>query len=634
MILSTRKFALRFLAVCAIAVVAAAAARSHSDFAKMRDAYQRGNHREFVKHVAAFAESDPLKFVGNYWTAAWDLRRGRPAAAEEFWRQSDSAYFADRARRDLLAHYAARTEWKNYARLRDAAADSPTNSCAESRYRLHSGKAAATEIRDAFFAAQSANGLCRTVFREAKKAGFLSEDNIWQKIRDAAAARKMRLVREIVLTFPNRVSYRRVRNVVRNAVRYIKAKHGLQNRAARELVMISAMVAARRRPQLAAARWIKFSPYFQPNENAEVWAAIGEWGARRHLRQASGWLAKAGESRTENSRAWRTRAAIRTGDWSAVAAAVQAMPPAEKAVTAWRYWLGRAQMELGDKNSATEEWRRLALADDFYGLLAREELGLPLASPTDSDSVILPVSSSQKSVPADVLIALSLRQAGAKKMARDVWKFAVAQMDDESRIAAANLAMREGWILASINAADAAGKEGDRLRFPTPYAKLIGRYAAQLNLDKSFVYGLIRQESRFMPKAISSANARGLMQVLPSTARIVARRHKFGRYKKSRLIRPDTNIIIGTHYLAGLAERFDGDLVLMAAGYNAGPGRAKRWLGGKGKGGIPARDMLAYVETIPLTETRLYVKHLLANRVHYENIFGRSPLSLKALIGE
>ena len=179
---------------------------------------------------------------------------------------------------------------------------------------------------------------------------------------------------------------------------------------------------------------------------------------------------------------------------------------------------------------------------------------------------------------------------------------------------------------AHDEAANAAGAPpAHAWRYPTPYRDTIEKYSDKFGLEEAFVYALIRRESRFMPDAISSAKARGLMQVLPSTAKTVARRHGYSRYRLSRLTRVDTNVIIGTTYLRDLGRQFGAHPAQVAAAYNAGPGRAKKWRRN-------INDTLALVENIPFRETRLYVKALLAARAHYALRFGAPSASIRELI--
>jgi soluble lytic murein transglycosylase len=227
----------------------------------------------------------------------------------------------------------------------------------------------------------------------------------------------------------------------------------------------------------------------------------------------------------------------------------------------------------------------------------------------------------------DFALAMAVRKAGENSLARKIWRHAVRdETDNAILLAASQAAAVAEWHLASIDAANYL-PQAHNLRFPLPYHDTISGNSDTFNLDHAFVYGLIRQESHFMSTIVSPAKAHGLMQVLPSTAQLVARKHGYHRYNHSRLTRVSTNVIIGTTYLADLAGRFKAHPVQVAAAYNAGPARAVRW-DKRNRG----RDLLIYIENIPILETRLYVKHVLANRAHYEARLGTTRASMRELI--
>jgi soluble lytic murein transglycosylase len=158
----------------------------------------------------------------------------------------------------------------------------------------------------------------------------------------------------------------------------------------------------------------------------------------------------------------------------------------------------------------------------------------------------------------------------------------------------------------------------DGLLFPTTYLDLVRTHSAANSLDPTIVLGLIRQESAFMAEARSRANARGLMQVLPSTGRQLSRRAGIRGYSTARLFQPATNIALGTRHLSSLLETFDGKIELALAGYNAGERRVQTW-----KAQFGETDMAEFVERIPLAETRGYVKRVLTNGAHYRALLGR-----------
>ena len=607
----------RILAALALALCGVFAFPAHDARAAGEDDLKKGLELFRKKNPARLQKLLPdahpvARPMLQYWRARLLLRKGKIKAAAEFIQAQpapSSPYLADRLRRDLLRHLADKKQWKAFGQFAQNA-----GTCPRLLHSRRSGQPVNPAALKLLWKHESkfADPLCNRVHKIAGQDGIITEDDVWKKLRQLAGRKKYGPTRNLLRIFPV-ARYSSVRKIMRAPVRHIRAKHGLRTRLNRELVVISAMAAVRSRPSTAVSRWKKFSQYFGESENADVYAVLGEWAARWGRPDALELFRKSSRAVLgENGRAWRVRAALRAGDFKDAAETIESMPPEEKTVTAWRYWRAFAARQNGDAALAESLWKELADADDFYGLLAREELSMPLVNPDAR-----PDPAGNGAPPADALLALALRAIGLDETGRGMWRRAVAAADPADRLAAARLAAKAEWHLAAIRAASGvSGPAAHALRFPRPYAETIDKYADDRGLDRAFVYGLIRQESRFMPRIVSSAKARGLMQVMPATAKRVARRHGYGRYRLSRLTRVDTNVIIGTRYLADLGGALGNHPVLMAAAYNAGPGRAKRWTK---RGG----EWLVYIETIPITETRLYVKHVLANRAHYDHALGR-----------
>lgn len=329
------------------------------------------------------------------------------------------------------------------------------------------------------------------------------------------------------------------------------------------------------------------------------------------------------------------RTAIRFGQWNSLLRALDAMSIEKQNERIWRYWFARATETREDaqaKQVVRTFYTALAADDDYYGLLARDRLGIAF---TQLKPTYLPSSADYQRMKNDVNFqrAFSLRNidADAEFYNRE-WNWAVRQaylkQDDGMILAAAEQANQIGWYDRAIYAAErTVNRHNDKLRYLTPFRDLTERYSLQVGLDPAWVYGLIRQESRFVIKAKSHVGAGGLMQVMPSTARWVANR--MGEpYQQSLLSDMDTNIRWGTFYLNHIFGQLGGQPVLATAGYNAGPLRAKRWQ--------PINAPLAadqYTETIPFLETRDYVKQVMTNAVHYGLIFNQGSQSLQKRMG-
>jgi soluble lytic murein transglycosylase len=201
-------------------------------------------------------------------------------------------------------------------------------------------------------------------------------------------------------------------------------------------------------------------------------------------------------------------------------------------------------------------------------------------------------------------------------------------LNDRELLAAAQLACdREVWDRC-INTSERTKGEFDvDQRYPTPFRDAVVKRSAEINLDPAYVYGLIRQESRFVTDARSGVGAHGLMQVMPATARWTARKLGMAGFTPDQLVERDTNIAIGTGYLKLVLDDFGGSMPMAAAAYNAGPSRPRAWRNG------PTLEGAAWAETVPFQETREYVKKVLANTTFYAALLTHQPQSLKARLG-
>ncbi len=329
------------------------------------------------------------------------------------------------------------------------------------------------------------------------------------------------------------------------------------------------------------------------------------------------------------------RTAIRFSQWNSLLRALDAMSIEKQNERIWRYWFARATESREDaqaKQVVRTFYTALAADDDYYGLLARDRLGIAF---NQLKQTYLPSSADYQRMKNDVNFqrAFTLRSINADaEYSNREWNWAVRQaylnQDDGMILAAAEQANQMSWFDRAIYAAErTVNLHNDKLRYLTPFRDLTERYSLQVGLDPAWVYGLIRQESRFVIKAKSNVGAGGLMQVMPSTARWVANR--MGEpFQQSQLSDMDTNIRYGTFYLNHIYGQLGNQPVLATAGYNAGPLRAKRWQ--------PTNAPLAadqYAETIPFLETRDYVKQVMTNAVHYGLIFNQGSQSLKKRMG-
>lgn len=329
--------------------------------------------------------------------------------------------------------------------------------------------------------------------------------------------------------------------------------------------------------------------------------------------------------------AWRVRAALRQPqvDWRRVKDTIEMMNQKQQQETAWVYWHSRALEQLGQTSAAQTGYRSLLGHYDFYGQLAREALGQPIVWPEQA----APVTSTELQAikrNSGLQNAVALYEIGAREYAVVEWNHAIRGLNDRQLMAAAEWAKDVGFYDRTINTSlltkDSVNFEQ---RFVAPFDGRVTAQARRVGVSPAWVYGLIRQESRFVPVARSNVGASGLMQLMPGTAELVARKLGIQNYHRGMINDFDTNTLFGTTYLKDILDKQGGSEVLATAGYNAGPNRAVRWRQSLSR---PMEGAI-FAETIPFTETRLYVKHVLSNAVWYDIKFnqGRSSSLTKRL---
>ncbi|HBL97585.1 transglycosylase SLT domain-containing protein [Psychrobacter pacificensis] len=327
-------------------------------------------------------------------------------------------------------------------------------------------------------------------------------------------------------------------------------------------------------------------------------------------------------------------AAIRFGRWDDVVEAISKMDGEIQKDEQWQYWLARAYEQSSNsskRNTAKKMYQNLAKNNDYYGLMAKDRIGQRFDASRLGGSNLPNVSTADRArvmQDANFARAFALYNSDASRAyANREWNWAVKQArdnrDDNLIIAAARQAYDMGWLDRAIYAVDNTDRVNSlALSHPMPHQESVVRYSQSAGIDPAWAYGIMRQESRFVSSARSNVGASGLMQIMPDTAKYIAR--NLGEtYSASRANSGDTNIRYGTWYMGDILSKLNYQPVLATAGYNAGPNNAKRW---QPTYGAIAADQ--YVESIAFPETRNYVKHVMENATIYSSLLGRGqPIS-------
>jgi len=323
------------------------------------------------------------------------------------------------------------------------------------------------------------------------------------------------------------------------------------------------------------------------------------------------------------------RAALRVQDWPEVLESIDAMNVQQQREVAWLYWKARALRELGKPVEARNLFVLLSGEINFYGQLAGDELSdSPVLSETEAAyKPDWQAMEAMLTLPG-IRRTLALYRMGLYGDALEEWRWALRSFNDQELLTAAEIARRNKMYDRAIGAADRTVSVHDfSLRYLAPYRDALQAHILEHGLEEAWVYGLMRQESRFSSGAKSNVGAAGLMQIMPATARWVAGKLGLKSYRNRLIHQLDTNLRLGTYYMKTILSQFEGNPVLASAAYNAGPRRAEEW-----RGDWPLEGAI-YAETIPFEETRDYVKKVMSNTVYYARQFNAPPRSLKQRMG-
>jgi len=619
---------LRWLLPATLFACTLAHAGVDQDFLAAREAYSKGQTERFDRFSAKVPTDHPLRPYLEYWR----LKRSNPApdAMAAFIAAHPDSPLSDRLRQDLARHYGAQEDWPAF-RFWAGGLEKPDGEliCLDLRARMAIGDArAGNEALRLYRTGTDQPSSCTQLFGVLFARGLLTDEDRYGRLRLALEANNLRLTRELDGQLP--LADRMDGNLLTEAQRQPEQTLArvTEKRAEREAGLYALNQLAKKDPSLAAAAWQVHAAHYSPEEQQYGWGQIGLHAARSHRPEAADYFARAGNRLTEPQQIWRLRILLRSGNWVETYRGILALPQDTQGEAVWRYWKARALKALNAIYPANQIFAPLSREFGYYGLLAGEELATRLeARPAD-----------YKVTPEDMRLAeghpglgraLILRKLGLNIDAAREWDWALRSFDDRQILAAAELARRESWYDRAIITAEKTRElHSFDLRYLTPYRDLAESYARQHDLDPAWVYGLMRQESRFVDYARSGVGAQGLMQVMPATAQWIARQLGLGRNAHRDIAQPETNIRFGTYYLQRIRNDLAGSPVLATAAYNAGPGRARRW-----QAGIPLEGAV-YVESIPYAETREYVKKVLANAMYYSQRLGLPAERLKDRLGE
>ncbi|WP_460236619.1 transglycosylase SLT domain-containing protein [Aurantivibrio plasticivorans] len=607
-------------------------------YQQARRALKKGHFKSFNKYLKTL-NGYPLKPYLDYENLRRKLYLFPYQEVEAFLQQHQNTYIGDKLDRDWLELLAKQRHWHDYRTYYPTstiAKGSAELTCYYIQARINTGDAKALEeVETLWNVGKSQPDECDPLFKTWREAGYLTPELAWDRHSKAIDGRKRTLARYIAKQMP--VEMQKLAKLYQTVDRYPQKLESVRRFAdqtpeMQEIILHGLRRYARRDSLKSLALWERYnaSHYFDSEERAYTLEYLITQLARQgNMPQAELLLATAPSASSEELVAWMVRDSLRQQDWQRVYNALQLFSPEEQQSERWLYWRARAMEQLGIDDPAyptpKQIYASLSLTRSFYGFMAADIVGQdytllnrPVDSPVDQVNIVRNLPAMQR--------AYELLEIGNLRDARREWYYATKDMEPDQLLAAGKLADQWGWHRKTIQAMAAARYWDDlKLRFPLAYQSEVEVASKATHIESPLLFAIARQESAFAADAKSSVGAMGLMQLMPATAKQTARRNGI-KYRYWDLIKPEHNIALGSRYLDQLLEQFNGNRVLAAAAYNAGPHRVKQWLA-KTDSELP-NDV--WIETIPFKETRGYVQNVLSYSLIYSYRLGESAPLLQA----
>jgi soluble lytic murein transglycosylase len=612
-------------------------------FQHARESYAAKNEFALAEDASQLkAQQYILAPYADYWLMLLRLADAEPVEVRTFLSQYADLPFADRLRGEWLKQLAKQYDWENFfAEYPNFQREDMAVQCYayQGQLALETGSANAAEqskmvweqARPLWYSGAEHPANCTQLFDTLQKSGVLTQKDIWARVRLALQDNKLTLAKGIAKKIPSvdSADLKLFDRAFQNPQQFLEKKVATyRSPLGVEVNLYAFDRLARTKLDIAINNYSKLQSFLSADDRAYGWGRVALHAGRAHHPQALKFFALAETAQLDKEQlAWQVRSALRAEDWPAVQESILAMPAKQQEEAAWRYWMGRALKAQNQQAEANSLFTQLSNERHYYGWLALDELGSVISNPeaeyTTTDLEVTAIASQ----PA-IKRSIALHDLDMRWEARSEWVWATRNYDDKQLLAAAEYAARQKWYDIAIITADNTKQVHDfNLRYPTPYRDLIHRSAKEVELDEAWVYGLTRQESRFMHYAKSGVGASGLMQLMPATAKWAAQRMGIDDYSHDKIHELDTNIDIGTYYMRYTLDLMNGQAVMATAAYNAGPSRAKRWMAPE------PLEAAIYIETIPFSETRNYVQRVMANAHIYASRLGTKIQSLKSRIG-
>ncbi|MFM4851397.1 transglycosylase SLT domain-containing protein [Aeromonas caviae] len=551
----------------------------------------------------------------------------RPGAADyndvtRFIRQHGDTPQSNRLERSYLTYLAQSQQWSQFLRFYPAKPSSTDLLCQHYQARYYTGhqSEALQEAGKLWLSGQSRPDACDPLFQLWQQAGLRTQEKIWERMNLAFEAQNPNLIRHLGAQLGSGMKGYGDQMIALydQPVRAMNPANFTAAPPSRHLLSLGLARYANQEPDAVLRQLGEMTRRFGLN-HAEV-SRVEKAAARRLLLD-----------RSSDQRAWldtalvrlkdpelvelRARLAIWEQDWRGLEGWVKRMPMGLQKEDRWRYWMARSLEKQGRQKPARDLYLETANLRGFYGFMAAQRTGVPYRMKNQRVAHKVPDWQSASRRWPFLLRVRELLAMNEITAARSEWIHNMDRNSVAQRLEFGHIALNQGWHeLAILSSIRAEAWDALDLRFPLPLKRTFSQMAQERTMNTSLLYAISRQESALYPLAQSPVGARGLMQLMPATAKETAGKLGVPYRNEQQLFDPAMNIRLGSAYLKRLLDVYDGNRILAAAAYNAGPGRVKRW-----REQSDNKPMDVWVESIPYRETRNYVQNVLSFDLIYQH---------------
>lgn len=588
--------------------------QQRATFEEARAALNKGQRTHFRKLKKQLGDYALVPYL-EYWELKRYLYATNDAQIVEYTQKYPFTALSEIIQRRWLLKLGQQKKWKAYlkAYARHTERDRTDLECHYLTALWKTGQNFNTHKAQALWLyPKSQPKACDALFNELEQRKAITQGMVWKRLISAYDKNSVTLARYLMKKLPKnqQKAAKLWRKVHLNPAQYLRPKYIAKNTHELDALVVNGFERmSRKQLDRAIEKWQAYQNEWplKADTRHQIQRTLALRSAVQFDAKAEQWLKSLNYQDEETLEALK-KLQLRSQQWGSLLNTLNQLKSVREENPSDFYWRARAMEKIGLKDQAENIYHILADKRGYYSFLSADRLKKPYKLNHN------PLEIKQKSMDFPwIERANELKAVGLDWLARLEWRYGLNHLSDSQKRTLASIAKDNGWTEISYYTIQQSNHWDDlEMRYPLPFKQHIGQKAKQYNIESSWIYGVIRQESAFVADARSGAGALGLMQLKPSTARYIAGKYAMSKPNKSDLIDPATNITLGSRYLKYVLEKFSNNAVLATAAYNAGPGNVSKW--------APKTSLEAdiWIDTIPFSETRHYVKAVLTNSIIFE----------------